>query len=139
MKRWLFLHCTFFLPLCMHACSLSHFSHIQLFVTPQTVVHQAPLSIEFSRQEFWSGLSCPPPGACQVSVSFSISQSLLKFMYIELMMPSNQLILCHPFLPVPSVFPSIRVFSNAWHQVAKVLELQLQHQSFQRIFTVDFL
>ena len=62
MKRWSFLHCTFFLPLCMRACSLSHFSHTQLFVTPQTVVHQAPLSVEFSRQEYWSGLSCPRPG-----------------------------------------------------------------------------
>ena len=37
-------------------------SHVQLFVTPQTVACQAPLSLEFSRQEYWSGLSCPPPG-----------------------------------------------------------------------------
>ena len=50
-------------------------------------------------------------------------------------MPSNHLILCHPLLP-PSIFPNIRVFSNDTvlpHQVAKVLELQLQHQSFQWI------
>ena len=39
---------------------LSHFSCVQLFVTPWTVARQAPLSMEFSRQEYWSGLLCPP-------------------------------------------------------------------------------
>ena len=43
-------------------CVLSHFSHVQLFVTPWTVAHQAPRSIGFSRQEYWSGFQCPPPG-----------------------------------------------------------------------------
>ena len=43
-------------------CMLSHFSHIQLCAIIQTVAHQAPLSIGFSRQEYWSGLPCPPPG-----------------------------------------------------------------------------
>ena len=37
-------------------------SHVRLFMTPWTVAHQAPLSMGFSRQENWSGLSCPPPG-----------------------------------------------------------------------------
>ena len=41
---------------------LSHFSCVQLFVTPWTVACQAPLSMGFSRQEYWSGLPCPPPG-----------------------------------------------------------------------------
>ena len=41
---------------------LSHFSHVQLFVTPWTVACQAPLSMGFSKQEYWSGLPCPPPG-----------------------------------------------------------------------------
>ena len=69
---------------------------------------------------------------CQACLSFSISQGLLKLMSIELVMPSNHLILCHPLLLLPSIFPSIRVFSNIWslHRVAKVLELQLQHQTF---------
>ena len=40
---------------------LSHFSRVQLFATPWTVAHQAPLSMGFSRQEYWSGLPCPPP------------------------------------------------------------------------------
>ena len=61
--------------------------HVQLFVTPCTAAHQASLSI-------------------------TNSQSLLKLMSIELVMPSNHLILCHPLLHLPSIFPSIRVFSN---------------------------
>ena len=44
---------------CVHVCVLSH---VQLFVSPWTVVCQAPLSMEFSRQEYWSGLPCPSPG-----------------------------------------------------------------------------
>ena len=46
----------------MCACLLSHFRHVQLFVTPWTVGHQAPLSMGFSRQEYWSGLPGPLPG-----------------------------------------------------------------------------
>ena len=41
---------------------LSRFSHVQLFATPRTVAHQAPLSMGFSRHEYWSGLPSPPPG-----------------------------------------------------------------------------
>ena len=50
--------------------------------------------------------------AYQVSLSFTVSQSLLKLMFIESMMPSNHLILCCPFLLLPSIFPRIEVFSN---------------------------
>ena len=60
-------------------------SHDQLFTTPRTA-------------------------ACQSSLSFTVSQSLLKLMSIE--MPSNHLTLCHPLLLLPSNFSSIRVFSN---------------------------
>ena len=49
-----------------------------------------------------------PPGFW----SFTVSQSLLKLVSIESVVPSNSLILCHPFLLLPSIFPSIRVFSN---------------------------
>ena len=45
-----------------NTCMLSHFSHVQLFATPWTVAHQAPLSMGFFRQEYWSGLPCPSPG-----------------------------------------------------------------------------
>ena len=63
------------------------FSHVRLFVTPWTAAHQASLSITNS----WS---------------------LLKLMSIESVMPSNHLILCHSLLLLPSIFPSIRVFSS---------------------------
>ena len=46
----------------MHTCMLSHFSRVQLFATLWTITHQVPLSMGFSRQEYWSGLPCPPPG-----------------------------------------------------------------------------
>ena len=52
--------------------------------------------------------------ACQAFQSFTISQSLLKLTSIEFVVPSNHLILCHPLLLPPSIFPSIRVFSNEW-------------------------
>ena len=46
----------------MHVCMQSGFSPVQIYVTPGSVAHKAPLSIVFSRQEYWSGLPCPPPG-----------------------------------------------------------------------------
>ena len=55
---------------------------------------------------------CDPMDYSQASLSFTISQSLLKLMSIELVMPSNHLILCRPLLLLPSIFPSIMVFSN---------------------------
>jgi len=63
-------------------------------------------------------------------------------MSIESVMPSNHLILCRPLLILPSIFPSNRVSSNEsvlCIRFAKVLELQLQHQSFRGIFKTDFL
>ena len=54
----------------------------------------------------------PITAAHQASLSFTISQNLLKLMSIELMMPSNHLILCYPLFLLPSIFPSIRIFSN---------------------------
>ena len=54
----------------------------------------------------------PWTATCQPSLSFTISWSLLKLMSVELVMPSNHLFLCHPLLLLPSIFPSIRVFSN---------------------------
>ena len=54
----------------------------------------------------------PWTAACQAFLFFNISRSLLKLMSIESVMPSNHLILCHRFLFLPSIFPSISVFSN---------------------------
>ena len=67
--------------------SVQSLSHVQLFVTQ------------------W-------PAARQASLSITNSQSLLKFMSIKSVMPSNHLLLCHLLLLPPSIFPSIRVFSN---------------------------
>ena len=81
----------------------------------------------------FQSLSCvwlvatPLTAACQASLPFTVSHCLFKFMSIELVMPSNHLMPCHPLLLLPSVFPSMRIFSNVspLHQVTKVLELQL--------------
>ena len=83
----------------------------------------------------------PWTAALQTSLPFTIFQSLLRLMTIELMKPFNYLILCCLLL-LPSVFPNIRVFSSEsalcikW---PKVLEFQLQHQYFQWVFRVGFL
>ena len=135
-------------------------------MTPQTAVCWVPLSVRFSRQEYWSRLLCPLPGALpdpgikplylmspalpggffttsatweaqhcsfssvqfscsvvsdsatprtaayQASLSITNSWDLFKLMSIELVMPSNHLILYCPLLLLPSIFPSIRDFSN---------------------------
>ena len=73
----------------------------------------------------------PMAGAHQAPLSSTISWYLLKFMSTESVMLSNYLFLCHLLLFLPSIFPSIGVFSSSLHQVAKVLEHQLQQQSFQ--------
>ena len=71
----------------MWHAAVQSLSPVQLFVTPRTAAHQA-------------------------SLSFTISQSLVKLMSIESVMSSNHLILCCPLLFLPSIFPSIRVFSS---------------------------
>ena len=79
--------------------------------------------------------------ACQAPLSFIICWSLLKFMAIESVMPSNHLILCHPLLLLPSMFPSIRVFpmSQFLESGEQSIGVQLQHQSFQWTPRTDLL
>ena len=65
--KWRALICSLHITCCCFlglfpVCKLSRFSRVQLFVPLWAVAHQAPLSIGFSRQEYWSGLPCPPPG-----------------------------------------------------------------------------
>ena len=62
--------------------------------------------------QLWPTLMTPWTAACQASLTITNSWSLLKLMSIKLVMPSNHLIICHPLLLLPSVFPSIRVFSK---------------------------
>ena len=89
--------------------SVQSFSHVWFFVTPWTAPHQASLSITNSR-------------------------SSLKLMSIGSVMPSSHLILCCPLLLLPPIPPSISLIQwvNSSYEVAKVLEFQLQHHSFQR-------
>ena len=78
----------------------------------------------------------------QASLSFTISWSLLKLTSIQLVIPSNHLILCCPLLLLPSIFPKnqgLFKWISFLHQMAKVLELQLQHQSFQWTLRTDLL
>ena len=75
----------------------------------------------------------PLTAACQASLSITNSQSLLKPMSIESVMPSNHLILFHPLLLLPSIFPQhqgLLKWVSSSHQVAKVLEFQLQISTF---------
>ena len=91
-------------------------SRVQLFATPWTTAHQAFLSVTNG----WS---------------------LSKPMSIESVMPYNHLILCHPFLLLPSNFPKhqdLFKWVSSSHQVAKVWEFQLQHQSIQWILRTGF-
>ena len=72
-------------------------------------------SVQFSLVQSLSHarlFATPWTGARQASLSFTISQSLLKLTFIESVIPSNHLVLCRPLLLLPSIFPSIRVFSN---------------------------
>ena len=78
--------------------------------------------------------------ARQTSLSITNSRTSLKLTSIEWVMPSSHLILCRPLLLLPPIPPSIRVFSNeSTLEVAKVLELQLQHQSLQWTPRTDLL
>ena len=86
--------------------SFQSLSHVLLFAALRTAEHQA-------------------------SLSTTNSWSLLKLMSIESVIPANHLILCHPLLLLPSIFPSIRVFSNESVVLVRWPEFQLQHQSFQ--------
>ena len=70
------------------------------------------LSVQFSHSVMSNSLRPLSTAACQASLSITNLQSLLKLMSIEPVMPSNHLILCCPLLLLPSIFPSIRVFSD---------------------------
>ena len=86
-------------------------SRVQLFSTPWTAARQASLSVTNSR-------------------------SLLKLMPIKSVMPSNHLILCHPLLPLSSIFPSTRVFSNEWALcIMYLLSFSLSLSIYTHIYT----
>ena len=94
--------------ICTDSVSISLHSEVQAFGTSPYRLGGGGRSVTKSCPAL-----CTPPwtAAHQASLSLTISQSLLKFMSIKLVMPSNHLILCHPLL-LPSIFPSVRVFSS---------------------------
>ena len=94
-QPWLYIH-----PLDIY---ISLLKHLLFLNTICTITGQLPTQV-------WL-FAAPWTAAVLASLSFTISWSLLKLMSIELVMPSNHLILCHPLLFLPSVFPSIRFFS----------------------------
>ena len=105
----------FFFPYILVVTSfglLNHFPHLcvcfKIFIEDLHLL--LILSVQFSCSV--SLFETPWTAAHQASLSITNSQSLLKLMSIESVMPSNHLILCHPLLFLPSVFASIRVFSN---------------------------
>ena len=107
-------------------------------------VHLEGLSVKAPASDYWRVLCrccsaakrvwlfvTPWTAACQASLSFTIYWSLLKLMSIELVTLSSHLLLCCPLLLLPSVFPSIRVFSNEWPSLgasasALVLPMNIQ-------------
>ena len=102
---------------CYQLSSVQSLSHVRLFSTPWITAHQDSLSI-------------------------TNSQNLLNLMSIESVMPSSHLILCRPLLllpPIPSQHQDLFQWVNSLHEVVKVLEFQLQHQSFQWTPRIDLL
>ena len=89
---------------------LTAFSFFQSFTSVRYILSELLSSVQFSSV----AQSCPTPwiAARQASLSITNSWSLLKLMSIELVMPSNHLILCRPLLLLPPIPPSLRVFSN---------------------------
>ena len=87
-------------------CTLHHFSRVQLLVTLWTAAHQAPLSMGFSRQEYWSGLPCPPPedlpdpgiepGSPALQVVSVLCGSLGKLWFVLETLIKNQLSQVYP-------------------------------------------
>ena len=147
----------------INAAVLSCFSHVWLCVTLWTVAHQAPLLIGFSRQEYWSGLSflylshvlyhfssvaqlCPTlcdPMDCSTP-SLPVHHQLPEFTQTHVHWVDDAIQPSHP-LSSPSLTFNLSQHQGLFqwvsssHQVAKVLEFQLQHQSFQWTFRIDFL
>ena len=131
----------------LHVCVLSH---VWLLAATWTVVSQGPLSMWLSRQEYWFSsiqslshvclFATPWAAARQTSLSITNSQSLLKFISTESVLPSNHLSLSSPS-PTFNISQHQGLFQwvSSSYQVAKALEFQLQHQSFQWIFRTDFL
>ena len=119
----------------MSVCMLSHFSRVWLFATPWTVAHQAPLSVGFSRLEYWSGLPCPPLGDLPdpgIELASLVSLHWKRILYPlshlgSHFTPTEHLISLSPqFRSQELLWPSAVLLimlprSNAWHIIGTQL------------------
>ena len=115
--RALLLACRWFLSLSSHGVSQRSLVTLALFQGHQfyqirALLLEPHLALLLFSCSVVSDSVTPGTAARQASLSFTISQSLPKLMPIESVMPSNHLVLCRPLLLLPSIFPSIKVFSN---------------------------
>ena len=131
--HWLYSSSCTFQP-----CDSSTQRYWRFFISKSSspISHIVPNSIPSGSVQLLSHVwlfRTPGSTAPQASLSITTSQSLFKLMSIEPVIPSNNLVLCHPLLHPPSIFPGIRVFpmSQLFTSGGQVLEFQLQHQSFQ--------
>ena len=104
-------------------CLLTHtalcaqpFSRVQLFTTPWTVAHQAPLSMGFSRQEYWSGLPCPPPGDLPNPGIKHLPQCKQILHHLSTRDAQLRYSLCNVILPISHLQPQILVFASLPNQ-----------------------
>ena len=113
LRKWLLIHSEYVLKICQRSSSsLTHWTAKKF---PKHFYYEPKCLLGFSSVQLLSRVRLfvtPWTVACQASLSITNSQSLFKLMSIKLVVPSNHLILCHLLLLLPSVLPSIRVFSN---------------------------
>ena len=153
-KKFFFLYVSFWIfSVAVSSASLVLASSLSsLLIIPYTIIFLCDIAIFVSRSfgQFSSVQSLsrvqlfatPWIAARQASLSITNSLSLLKLMPIESVMPSSHLILCRPLLllpPNPSQHQGLFQWVNSSREVAKVLEFQLQHQSFQWTLRTDLL
>ena len=95
--------------------------------------------VQFSRSVMFNSMT-PWTEACQASLSITSSWSLLKLMSIESVMPSNHLILCLPLFLLPSIFPSIRVFTSGGQSIEASASASFLQNGYSRLisFRVDW-
>ena len=135
-ENWKF---TLSVPTFSSAYVLSRFSHVQLFVTLWTVACQVPLSLGFSRQEYWSGLPCPPPGNLPNPGIKPKSLTSPALPCIIALLMHYCIITQAAFIPLratweaPSAVSTANSFQTVWKFSPKVFQEQLSHKMFPGI------
>ena len=125
-KKWLF------------ACMLSCFNHSQLFVILWTVVHQAPLSMGFSTQEYWSGFSCPPPRSdCLYLFKHYFKSVRTLFFSLYLFSPFNRLLYNFYFLLAFAFGPHCNFFLEWLYLIWIILGGNFCSDIINRIFFIE--